>query len=317
MTEEPLQEQPAGASTEEAPDPSPAVGPEKAAGGGGDASPPPKQGLDLQLVGLAAVLWVVAVAIVFSKWERVRVDWRLGDIKERLDLDGGIDETALDGLIAMGQSDPEEVVGYLGDELYGPQRNLDERYRIVLVKALEKIPGRDGLVALCRAANDIDPRVRANAYVSLAARAKATPEDREDAVKMLEAMLGVDPEPVARAYTVRALSELGALQEPRVQACWPFLVWFREAQGSEGVVQMIRTECARAVRQLSQVPEERLPLDPAADEAAREAQLLAWETWFREAKGEVPAGQSHAEWQARRAAAAAEQKHPESQEEPR
>lgn len=281
-----------GSAPDKSPDPSTPL-----AGASGE------RGLDMQLVVLAGVLWLVAVAIVVSKWQRVSVDWKLGDIKERLDLDGTVDEGALEQLIELGKSHPETVANLLQDELTGPQRNRDERYRIVLVKALEQIPGRDALVALCNAANDSDARVRANGYLSLLARAGRFPEDRADAIKMLDTMLEHDPEPVARAYAVKALVGLDGVNAPRVGACWPFLVAFREMRGSEPMAQLIRRESAEALQALRGKGGAALPLDPEAEPAVREQQVQAWEAWFVGAGGKIPDGQSYAEWRARQTAA--------------
>lgn len=277
----------------------------------GPAEPAPRQGVDLQLVGLAVVLWVVAMAIVVSKWQRVRVDWQLGNIKERLDNENSIDDASLESLVAMAQGD-DEVVRLIADEVYGPQRNLnDPRYRITLVKALERISGRAAFEALIQCGTDFDPRVRANVYVSLRARAAANQAEQADAVKVLEAALAGEPEPVARAYAVEGLSGLGQLQAPRVGPCWGFLAAFRAARSSDAssIDLRVRQDAAKAVRSLSQVPEATLPLDAAASEAARDEQVRAWEAWFVKQEGKLPEGQQgFEEWKAeldRRAGAAA------------
>ena len=276
-------------------------GPAPVAPGGGPAEPPPRQGVDLQLVGLAVVLWIVAMAIVVSKWQRVRVDWQLGNIKERLDTENAIDDPSLESLVAMAQGD-DEVVRLIADEVYGPQKNInDPRYRITLVKALERVAGRAAFEALIRCGTDFDPRVRANVYVSLRARGVANQAEHADAVKVLEAALEGEPEPVARAYAVEGLSSLGQLQAPRVGPCWGFLVAFRASRSSDpaSIDLRVRQDAAKAVRALSQVPEATLPLDAGASEAARDDQVRAWEAGFVKQEGKLPEGQlGLEEWKA-------------------
>lgn len=292
-------------TNEPLPDPAPTPELPSTPASAATAEPPAKQGLDWQLVALGAVLWIVAVGIVLSKWSRVRVDWQLGNIKERLDFTGEIDQDAVDTLVSMGTGN-DTVVAMLGDEVYGPQRNLDDpRYRITLVKALEKIPGETAQRTLIDCLRDPDARVRANVYVSLETRAGATPAEAPRAVEVLEQMLLLEPEPVARGYVVKVLGGLGKLETPRVEPCWYFIAAFREAEdrdippsASQGdkdellaVLRRIREECVAALRALSKQTAEQLPLDPSASDEVRREQVQAWEAWYVGAGGAIPEGQ--------------------------
>lgn len=274
---------------------------------------PPARGLDWQLVALGGVLWLVAMGIVLSKWTRVRVDWQLGNIKERLDLEGMIDPEAVQSLIAMASSD-EDVVAMLGDEVYGPQRNPDPRYRIAMVRTLGEVPGPRALAALVDCLRielgGGDERVRATIYLWLTNRAR-DPADSARAIEVLEAMLAAEPEPRARSSVVQALAQLGKLEAPRVDACWYFIATFRDAEDRDippdmaqrdkadllALLRQVRGECAASLATLSKVDTGRLPLDPNASDEARAGQVQAWEEWYVGQGGQLPLGQlRYPEW---------------------
>lgn len=252
--------------------------------------------IDPQLIGLALVLWLLAVGIFAFKWDRLRVDWYLGNIKETGDLTGRLDEASVAALAALAAGDAE-VLRMVGDEAVGPLPNRDEFYRSAIVKTIERVPGPEAQALLLAAATDFHGVVRANAYVSLGERVKRDPAERERALPVLLSAITAEVEPMARAFAVSVAGELGAKE-----ALWPTIRAVRDARGSASSA---NTEAAaageRALREmgaktfyaLSGTTAEQLPFDPAADVATRDAQVRAWEQWFVQSGGTIPAGERY------------------------
>ncbi|MCO5167081.1 MAG: hypothetical protein M9894_12065 [Planctomycetes bacterium] len=252
--------------------------------------------LDPQLIGLAVVLWLLAVGIFVFKWDRLRVDWYLGNIKETGDLAGRLDDTSMQALADLAKDDPG-VLRMVADEVLGPLANRDEFYRTAIVKTIERVPGPAALDLLVAAAGDYHGVVRANTYVSLGARAKADPAERPRVVETLIGALGTpgDIEPMGRAYALKVLADLEARE-----ALWPVIREVRGARGAGSAVnreaaeageRVLRERGAEAFYALAGVTPEQLPFDPQAELAVRDAQVRAWERWFVESGGAIPPGE--------------------------
>ncbi|MBX3470641.1 MAG: hypothetical protein KF878_27555 [Planctomycetes bacterium] len=265
-----------------------------------DAGEESQARLDPQLIGLAVVLWLLAVGIFVFKWDRLRVDWYLGNIKETGDLAGRLDETSMQALADLAREDPA-VLSMVADEVLGPLANRDEFYRTAIIKTIERVPGPAALDFLVAAAGDYHGIVRANTYVSLGARAGRDPSERARVVEVLLQALGTpgDVEPMGRAFALTVLGDLGARE-----ALWPVIREVRGARGAGAAVnreaaeageRAVRERGARAFYKLAGVTPEQLPFDPQADLAARDAQVQAWERWFEEGGGTIPAGERFAE----------------------
>lgn len=249
--------------------------------------------IDPQLIGLAVVLWLLAVGIFAFKWDRLRVDWYLGNIKETGDLTGRLDEGSITSLAALAAADPE-VLRMVGDEAVGPLANRDEFYRSAIVKTIERVPGPAAQELLLAAATDFHGVVRANAYVSLGERVKREPSERERALPaLLGAALG-EPEPMARAFALSILGDIGAKE-----ALWPAIRAVRDARGAAGSANAeaaaqgelaLREMGAKTFYALSGTTKEQLPFDPAGELATRDAQVRAWEAWFEKNGGKIPDG---------------------------
>lgn len=258
-------------------------------GEGGDG------GIDPQLIGLALILWLLAVGIFVYKWDRLKVDWYLGNIKETGDLTGRLDESSVAALASLAADDPD-VLRMIGDELVGPLANRDEFYRSAVVKTVERVPGPLAQELIVLAASDYHGVVRANAYVSLGERAKRDPSERERAVAVLLAAVQFEGEPMARAFAISVLGDLGAKE-----ALWPVIKAVRDARGKFGPdvnaeaaamgERAVRERGAQAFYALSGATAEQLPFDPDGDLAVRDAQVRAWERWFVDNGGTVPQGE--------------------------
>lgn len=252
--------------------------------------------VDPQLIGLALILWLLAVGIFALKWDRLRVDWYLGNIKETADLTGRLDESSMQALAEMAIKDVA-VLRMIGDEVVGPLANRDEFYRSAVLKTIERVPGVDALNLVSAAAIDYHGVVRANAYVALGVRAKRDPAERAQAAAVLLQALQVpgEMEPMARAFAVSVAGEIG-LEE----ALWPVIRAVREARGASGASDAeaakagelrLREMGAEAFWKLSGTTRAQLPFDPAAELAVRDAQARAWERWYVDKGLVIPAGE--------------------------
>lgn len=252
--------------------------------------------IDPQLVGLALILWLLAVGIFALKWDRLRVDWYLGNIKETADLTGRLDESSMQALADMAKHDVA-VLRMIGDEVVGPLANRDEFYRSAVLKTIERVPGTDALNLVSAAAIDYHGVVRANAYVALGVRAKRDPAERAQATAVLLQALQVpgELEPMSRAFAISVVGDLEIKE-----ALWPVIRAVREARGMSGALdvdaakvgeQRLREAGADAFWKLSGTTKEQLPFDAAADLAARDAQVRAWERWYVEKGNEIPKGE--------------------------
>jgi hypothetical protein len=247
-------------------------------------------GLDPQLIALCVVLWLVAMGILFAKWDRLRLDWHLGNVKETLDFEGRIDEEAKASIVEMATDNPE-VIGLLGEEVHGPLANKDERYRVVVVKIVEEVPGPEALQVLILASSDFDARVRANTYVSLANRGNAYEGERADVLARVLGAVGPLPpegesEPIARAMAIQSLARLAAPKH--TQAVW--LVWrnlrdLRLFPGSEP----IRDASFRALCILTETSAEDIDLDWNAYGETWNSQGPRFEAWLAGIAGDRPA----------------------------
>lgn len=268
-----------------------------------DASDEP-QGLDPQLIALCVVLWVVAVGILWAKWDGLRTDWYLGNVKEMLDEQNRADEESALALIEIARGDPD-VITHLANEVVGPLPNRDERYRIVILRlVLEKVPGPEAFQALQQSLADPDERVRVNAYLALAARARGDAGERERTVELFRRALRPDgePAPMARSFVARA----AALELGLKDAVWDVIRDLRRSRGAD--LEQARRNYVEAWRAMTGVDEATQPFDVAATPEVHDQQSQALEAWFRGQGGVVPAGESFAEDQAaieaaRRAAA--------------
>jgi hypothetical protein len=266
----------------------------------GDAVKPEGDGesrVDPQLIGLAIVLWFLAVGIFVFKWDRLRVDWYLGNIKETGDLTTRLDDASMQALADLAKDDAD-TLRMIGEEITGPLANRDEFYRSAIVKTIERVEGPAALELILQAADDYHGVVRANAYISLGLRATKYPGERDKALAvLLRAVDGPgDAEPMARAF---ALSVLGDLGEKK--ALWPTIKAVREARGAAQVIdaraqalgeEQLRTLGAATFYKLSGTTKEQLPLDPKADLTVRDEQVRAWERWFVSQGNEIPKGES-------------------------
>lgn len=250
--------------------------------------------IDPQLIGLALVLWLLAVGIFAFKWDRLRVDWYLGNIKETGDLTGRLDEASMTSLAAMATADAE-VLQMIADEVVGPLANRDEFYRSALVKTIERVPGPAAHGLLTAASTDFHGVVRANAYVSLAERAKLDPSEREPTTRTLLAAVAGEGEPMARAFALSVLGDLGVKE-----ALWPTIRAVRDARGAPGSAnaeaaeageRTLREMGAKTFYALSGTTPEQLPFDPKGELAARDEQVRAWERWFVANGGTIPDGE--------------------------
>jgi hypothetical protein len=279
------------------PQPTPdAVGTE-VTGKGGAPEPVSEGGIDKQLVGLAVILWLLAMGILIYKWPRLRVDWYLGNLKEAGDLTGRLDKASIDALAGLAKDDPS-ALGMIGEEVVGPLANRDEVYRSAIVKTLEQVPGDQALDLLLQAATDYHPVVRANTYLTLGLRAQRMPDERGRVLTVLLGALGTpgDPEPMARAIAASALGELKAKE-----AVWPLIRAVREARGTlsaadrkaadEGELKL-RELGSAAFYSIAGVTSADLPFDPNAPLAARDAQVRAWERWYVGQGGTIPEGEA-------------------------
>lgn len=253
--------------------------------------------LDPQLIGLAVVLWLLAVGIFAFKWDRLRVDWYLGNIKETGELAARLDEGSIEALAALAVADAE-VLRMVGDEVVGPLANGDEFYRSAIVKTIERVPGPAAQALLLAAAIDFHGVVRANSYVSLGVRARADASERAQTAQVLLGAVGSpgDPEPMSRAVALSVLQRLEVKE-----AVWPAIRAVREARGAftrgdpEAMTAgelAVREAGASAFYALSGQTPEALPFDPAADLPARDEQVRAWERWFVAAGGVIPEGEA-------------------------
>jgi hypothetical protein len=195
---------------------------------------------------------------------------------------------------AMAAADTE-VLQMIADEVVGPLANRDELYRSALVKTIERVPGPSAHGLLTAASADFHGVVRANAYVSLAERAKRDPSQREPTTKTLLAAVGAEGEPMARAFAISVLGDLGVKE-----ALWPTIRAVRDARGATGSAnaeaaeageRTLREMGAKTFYALSGTTPEQLPFDPKGELAARDEQVRAWERWFVSHGGTIPDGE--------------------------
>lgn len=272
------------------------------------ADPEDDGGLDPQLVGLALVLWALAIGILVVKFPRLRIDWYLGNIKE---ASAGlrVDDASVNALVDLASSDPDTLTA-LGEEVTGPLANRDEIYRSVVVRAIGRVPGPASLELLLQSASDYHGLVRGNVYVVLGQRALNVPSERAAIEPVLLNAIGQpgEVEPVGRAVAIDALAKLGSKA-----ALWPTIVSLREARHDGPINEedplatgqlRLRTQAIAAVRELAKKTEAELPYDPKAPLADRDAQVRALEAWFVGQGGTIPAGEGFDEAAARRAAVA-------------
>lgn len=285
--------EPSADKSPETPSPAPSGAPVAAAVAGAEEG----GRVDPQLIGLAIILWVLAVGIFALKWDRLRVDWYLGNIKETADLTGRLDESSMQALADMASADVA-VLRMIGDEVVGPLANRDEFYRSAVLKTIERVPGKDALELVSIAAFDYHGVVRANAYVALGVRVKRDPAERDRAAEVLLQALQVpgELEPMSRAFAISVVGDLGL-----ESALWPVIRAVREARGSSGAVdagaakageQRLREMGAEAFWKLSGTTKEQLPFDPTADVAVRDAQVRAWERWYVDKGHKIPEGEA-------------------------
>lgn len=288
-TEPPADKSAAGPSPADAPA---ATAPEAGAGAGDEEG----ARIDPQLIGLALILWLLAVGIFALKWDRLRVDWYLGNIKETADLTGRLDESSMQALADMATNDVA-VLRMIGDEVVGPLANRDEFYRSAVLKTIERVPGVDALNIVSAAAIDYHGVVRANAYVALGVRAKRDPAERPQAGAVLLQALQVpgELEPMSRAFAVSVVGDLDIKE-----ALWPVIRAVREARGASAALdaeaaklgeQHLREVGAEVFWKLSGTTKEQLPFEPAAELAVRDAQVRAWERWYADEGNEIPEGE--------------------------
>ncbi len=136
--------------------PSPAEDPQPDAAAPEPPAPPRGEAWKA-LVALA--LFAIAGWLVVASWEKVRVDWHLGDLRR----DPG-DEAARAALARLG----ERALPFLARELESP----DENARLVATLALAGIEGEGAAALLEKAARDPDALTAANAIYALAQRAE-------------------------------------------------------------------------------------------------------------------------------------------------
>lgn len=287
--------EPAPATT---PEPAKVTGPEStpasapAAKAGDDEE---EGGLDPQLVGLALVLWALALGILVVKFPRLRIDWYLGNIKEA-SAELRVDEPSVKALVDLAATDPATLTA-LGEEVTGPLANRDEVYRSVVVRAIGRVPGQASLELLLQAAGDYHGVVRGNALVVLGQRAQTEPAERAAIEPLLLAAIGQpgEGEPVARAVAIDALAKMGS-----AAATWPMIVSLREAR-HDGEINpedpmatgqlRLRTQAIASLRELTKKTEAELPYDPKAPLAQRDEQVRALEAWFAGQGGKIPDGE--------------------------
>lgn len=234
------------------------------------------------------------MGIFAFKWDRLRVDWYLGNIKETGDLTGRLDESSVEALAKLASADAD-VLRMVADEAIGPRSNRDELYRSAIVKTIERVPGPEAHALLLAAATDAHGVVRANALVSLGNRVAGDPGEREETVALVLATIERDPEPMTRAFAASVASELGVKA-----ALWPTIRAVRDARGMAKLAnaeaaaageRALREMGARAFYALSGTTPEQLPFDPAAELSVRDAQVRAWERWFVDNGGTIPTGE--------------------------
>jgi HEAT repeat protein len=130
---------------------------------GRSAAPPPEGGrapsaaANAAKAALALALFALAAWIILSRWDRVRVDWYLGSLRQDLG-----DEDARRGLASMGDA----AVPHLARELQSPDANM----RVLAVFALASVETPAASALLASAVEDPDPLAAANAVAALARR---------------------------------------------------------------------------------------------------------------------------------------------------
>lgn len=267
----------------EKPAPAPAPAPAEVEGEGGKVDP--------QLIGMALALWVLAVVIFAFKWDRLRVDWYLGNIKETGDLSQKLDEPSMQALADMARGDPA-IVRMVGEEVVGPLANADPFYRMALVRTLERIEGAEALGVLLQAAADPHGAVRANTYRALGQRVQKFSAEKEQVARLVVAAIGAEPEPMARAIAIETAGQLGVKD-----ALWPVIRGVREARGTAAAIdrdaaeageRALREKGAEAFWALSGTTKAELPFEPGAELATRDAQVRAWEAWYVRQGGKIP-----------------------------
>ncbi len=162
----------------------------------------------MRLVGICAALWVVAAAILWSNWSDTRRDYYWGNIMQGLEgQPQHLDQEAITALAAMGDS----VIPSCSYEI---THHWNPAFRIAVTKVLEQTSGKGATEILASAAvKDPTPQVRANAILSLKARAKTNPAELAALLKLCdEVALGKtngDPFPEVRATAALILAENG------------------------------------------------------------------------------------------------------------
>lgn len=286
----------------------PAAAPAAPADPAKPAEPEDEGGLDPQLVGLALVLWALAIGILVVKFPRLRVDWYLGNIKEA-SAELRVDDASVSALVDLATSDPATLTA-LGEEVSGPLANRDEIYRSVVVRAIGRVPGPASLDLLLQSAGDYHGLVRGNVYVVLGQRALNVPAERAAIEPVLLNAIGQpgEGEPVGRAVAIDALAKLGSKA-----AIWPTIVSLREARHDGPINEedpmatgqlRLRTQAIAALRELAKKTEAELPFDPRAPLATRDQQVRALEAWYVGQGGAIPQGEGFDEAAAKRASVA-------------
>jgi hypothetical protein len=170
----------------------------------------PAPGLDLKLVGVCAVLWLVAGVIVWQNWPDTKKDYYWGNIIQSLEA-GRIDHESITALAALTDS----IVPSCSHEL---ATHWNPSYRTAVLFVLQETRAAGARELLEHAAlRDLDPRVRANALVSLRVRAQQDPSESAPLVKLAdEVALGkaADGEPYVRAIAAVILAESGDSRGP-------------------------------------------------------------------------------------------------------
>lgn len=230
------------------------------------AAAKPAGGIDMKLIGLCALLWVVALGIFASNYRDLKRDYYWGNISQGL-ASGLFDNDSIKALAEMG----EDVLPSCEFEL---NNHWNPMFKCAVLRVVERVPGPKARALLASrltgTTRDVDSRVRANAILSLRTRAKQWPEEKDALRKLVEGELGPqgEPELIARAVSALTAAELGNTQDS-VKALVVFAL--RHPQFRRDAAAVLKTLDAT-------LP----PVEAEAREAELRKQIMAVETWLAE-----------------------------------
>jgi len=174
----------------------------------GDEQSSTATGLDVRLVGVCAVLWVVAGIILWQNWPDTKKDYYWGNIAQGLEASPPrYDNESIAALAAMGDS----IIPACSNEL---AHHWNYAYRLAVLRVLEQTKGAGAHEVLEHFERvDLDARVRANALLVMRARAKTNPAEAPPLMKLAQEVAlsktASDPEPWVRATGALILAESG------------------------------------------------------------------------------------------------------------